>query len=400
MADDRTLQVRMLGDFTLCTPSARVSDGDNRSKKVWLFLAYLISRRGEAVEAGEYIDLLWAGEARSTNPANALKTILHRARAALEPLWPNAGRELILREGTAYRWNTEIPLWLDLDEFDRLGRAGDGEGGPEERLKLCLAALELYRGDFLPRLSSHPWVKPIAESYHRSYLALVLRTVPLLEETHRYQEAAEVCRAALALAPYEEELYRRRMEALIRLGKQREAAAVYEELSKLFMARLGAMPGEETRTVYRRALSELQDRALPVDAVLEQLREPDGPGGALFCPYDTFRSIYHLVARSLARSGGSVHLALLSVHHKDCAQALSRRSLDRAMDNLQEVIRSSLRRGDAATRCSVSQFLLLLPQASFENSQTVCDRILRAFARKYPHSPACPRSAVFPLEPN
>lgn len=400
MAADRKLQIRMLGGFTLSTPFAQVGDGNDRSKKVWLFLAYMICRRGQAVEAREYIDLLWGDEDQGANPANALKTILHRARAALEPLWPNAGHQLILRQGSSYRWNTEVPMELDLDEFDRLCREGAEAEDPEERLARCQAALALYQGDFLPRQSSHHWAMPIAAHYHQTYLQLVLQTVPMLEERHRHQEAAEVCRAALALEPYLEELYRRLMENLIRLDQHQEAAAVYEDMSRLFMNNFGVMPEEASRAVYREAMSALEDHALPVDSILERLREPDGPGGALICQYDTFRSIYHSVARSLVRSGNAVHLALFSVRHRDRGEVLSRRSLDRAVSNLQEVIRSSLRRGDVAAQCSVSQFLLMLPQANFENSQMVCDRILRAFARKYPHSPALPQVSIFPLEPN
>lgn len=400
MAADRKLQIRMLGGLSLCTPAAQVSDGDNRSKKVWLFLAYMIYRRGQPVEAQEYIDLLWGDEDPGSNPANALKTTLHRARALLEPLWPNAGHQLILRQGTAYRWNADIPATLDLDEFDRLCREGAEAEDPEEGLARCQDALALYRGDLLPRLASHHWVMPIAAHYHQIFLQLVLHTVPMLEERHRHREAAEVCRAALVVEPYLEELYRRLMENLIHLGEHREAAAVYEDMSQLFMNNFGVMPEDATRAVYREALSALEDRALPVDAILEQLREPDGPGGALICRYDTFRSIYHSVARSLVRSGDAVHLALFSVRHRDRGEVLSRRSLDRAVSNLQEVIRSSLRRGDVAAQCSVSQFLLMLPQANYENSRMVCDRILRAFARKYPHSPALPQVAIFPLEPN
>lgn len=79
---------------------------------------------------------------------------------------------------------------------------------------------------------------------------------------------------------------------------------------------------------------------------------------------------------------------------------LPKRSLDRVMENLQDTIRSSLRRGDVACQCSVSQFLLLLPQANYENSCMVWSRVVKAFARQYPHSPAVLRVTVHPLEPN
>ena len=64
------------------------------------------------------------------------------------------------------------------------------------------------------------------------------------------------------------------------------------------------------------------------------------------------------------------------------------------MDNLQGIILGRLRQGDAAARCSASQFVLLLPQASYENGLRVCARITRAFARQFPHSPASVQVSV------
>jgi len=70
------------------------------------------------------------------------------------------------------------------------------------------------------------------------------------------------------------------------------------------------------------------------------------------------------------------------------------------MDNLETQIRVNLRRGDAATRCSVSQYIVMLPQANYENSCKVCERIVKSFCRKYPHSPAGIQYAVHPLNPS
>ena len=69
------------------------------------------------------------------------------------------------------------------------------------------------------------------------------------------------------------------------------------------------------------------------------------------------------------------------------------------MENLCELVRLSLRRGDVASRCSVSQFIILLPRANYENSCRVMERIVRQFGRQYPHSPALLRYSVQPLDP-
>ena len=100
----------------------------------------------------------------------------------------------------------------------------------------------------------------------------------------------------------------------------------------------------------------------------------------------------------MGRTGVAVHLALLSVTARD-GSPLVRRSLDRAMENLQELIRQNLRKGDVASQCSVSQYVILLPRANYENSHMVANRLMTAFYRRYPHSPARLRCVVQPLEP-
>lgn len=42
----------------------------------------------------------------------------------------------------------------------------------------------------------------------------------------------------------------------------------------------------------------------------------------------------------------------------------------------------------------------MLPRANYENSCMVADRLMNAFYRRYPHSPARLRCVVQPLEPN
>ena len=53
------LSIKMFGEFSIQIGSQRISDSDNRSRKVWLLLAYLICRRGRTVSRKELISLLW-----------------------------------------------------------------------------------------------------------------------------------------------------------------------------------------------------------------------------------------------------------------------------------------------------------------------------------------------------
>ena len=397
--EDNILQVRMLGSFSIRLGEQEINDSDNRSKKVWLLLAYMIYCRSRSISQEELVGLLWNGDESSSNPFNALKTMFHRVRTSLNQLDSSAGHTLIIRREGSYAWNTAVSLFFDVDEFERLCRSGSALSDKEERLDIFLQALALYQGDFLQKLSSEPWVVPISAYFHNLYVQTLLETLPLLEEKGRLNEAEALCRKAVELEPYNELLYQHLIRNLMDQGEQRAAITVYETMSQLLFDSFGIMPSDESRALYREAVRTVNDRAVSISTIRDQLREPDGAGGALFCDYDFFKIIYHAEARSIARSGAAVHFCLLSVTDEEGGD-LSKRSLDRCMENLQELIRFSLRRGDVAARCSVSQYILLLPQANYENSCKVCERIIKGFCRQYPHSPAQLHYSVQPLEPN
>ena len=71
-------------------------------------------------------------------------------------------------------------------------------------------------------------------------------------------------------------------------------------------------------------------------------------------------------------------------HHQQLKGELLKPSVQtRAMDELGESIRTSLRRGDIYSRYSVSQYLMLLPTATYENGEMVLKRIIQNFKKAY-----------------
>lgn len=391
-----TLQVQMLGQFTLRYGDRTISDSDDRSRRVWSLLAYMLYNHDRSFAQEELIHLYWSNSEKSADPGNALKSIFHRIRTALDKLQPGLGRLLIRRKAGRYFWNNVMPLSLDIEDFEAHFHAAEAAGDDDVRLAEYQAALALYAGDPLPRMTDEIWTIPIVAYYHSLYTRAAAGAIELLEKQERTAEAVALCRRAIHIEPYQEDLYEHLMRGLLRTGDMKGAMSVYEEMSEQLFAHFGVMPSETLRTLYRQATRTVNDRTLTMDEVCSQLAEPAPHGGAMVCEYDFFKILYRAEARSIARNGHSANICLLSVSGKD-GEMLARRSLDPAMNNLQVLVQNNLRRGDAIARCSISQYIILLPQANYENSRMVADRLVSAFYRRYPHSPARLRYTVQPL---
>ena len=391
-----TLQVQMLGQFTLRYGDRTISDSDDRSRRVWSLLAYMLYNHGRSFAQEELIRLYWSNSEKSADPGNALKSIFHRIRTALDKLQPGLGRLLIRRKAGRYFWNNVMPLSLDIEDFEAHFHAAEAAGDDDVRLTEYQAALALYAGDPLPRMTDEIWTIPIVAYYHSLYTRAAAGAIELLEKQERTAEAVALCRRAIHIEPYQEDLYEHLMRGLLRTGDMKGAMSVYEEMSEQLFAHFGVMPSETLRTLYRQATRTVNDRTLTMDEVCSQLAEPAPHGGAMVCEYDFFKILYRAEARSIARNGHSANICLLSVSGKD-GEMLARRSLDPAMNNLQVLVQNNLRRGDVIARCSISQYIILLPQANYENSRMVADRLVSAFYRRYPHSPARLRYTVQPL---
>ena len=172
-AMSETIQVQMLGEFTIRYGDCVISDSNDRSHRVWSLLAYLLVNRRREFTQEELINLCWSGGTGSSDPANALKSVFHRIRALLDRLEDGLGHRLLLRRSGRYVWNEEVPITLDIEQFEERCRRGDREKEPEARLRAYQAAVGCYRGDLLPRLSGEIWVMPLETYYHGLYAGAV-----------------------------------------------------------------------------------------------------------------------------------------------------------------------------------------------------------------------------------
>lgn len=375
------IQVSTLGGFRLQIDGQVLTDEINRSLKLWNVLCYLIVHRDRTVPQSELIELFWTEE-NSSNPNNALKTLLYRVRSLLLPLFPE-GPDPILSQRGSYSWNPAIACTLDTDRFETLCRQAEEPGRTaDERMALYQEACALYQGDFLPKLSTQMWIIPLSARYHSLFLAAVKTYATLLDEAHAYEEMVELCTRASQLDPLDEGLHILIVRALLHQGKDASALSHYEKATDLLYRSLGVRPSEELQELYREIMDTEEGLETNLEVIQSHLKETAARPGAFVCEYGFFREAYRLEARRAARSGACIHVALITVALPD-GSAPPLGILNTTMDQLLEILACNLRRGDVVSRYSAAQYVVMLPAANFEDSTMVMDRIVTAFYRQH-----------------
>lgn len=375
------VSITLLGGFTMNVDEEILTDEVNRSQKIWNVLSYLIVHRDRNVPQSEFIEQFWPDE-NSSNPVNALKTLLYRVRAMLEPLF-GADIDPILSQRGSYSWNRAIECSVDADEFERLcQKAAEARLSDEKRMDLYRRADALYRGDFLPKLSNELWTIPITARYHNLYLKSVKEFAALLEKHEAFEEMAAVCMRASLIDQLDEEIHILIVRALLRQGKDAAALAHYESATDLLYRNLGVRPSQELRALYTEIMAVEKGLETDLEVIQGDLREAAARPGAFVCEYGFFKEAYRLEARRAARSGQSVHVGLITVSLPDGGvPALN--VLGATMDQLLQVMVGNLRRGDVVSKYSGAQFVVMLPAANFEDSTMVMERIVSAFYRQH-----------------
>lgn len=379
-----SLQITMLGGFSLAYPNgASIDYQSNRSNKLWMVLAYLLTHRGKQITQDELIEILWADE-EIDNPANTLKTLRHRLCSMLDGLGNMPGKEMIRYNHGIYAWNEEVDCMIDIDQFSTYCALAEQEQDSQQKVSYYINAIEYYGGDFLPKLASEMWVMSTHAYYHAEYLRVVKKCIALLQETKRYYEIITICQKAVVIEPYDEDLHRELIQALVHTGARQSALSHYEKVKELFYQEFGLNLSDELVELYKQIIEESNDYQMDLSVVMTQLQEESAPG-AFYCEYALFKEIYRLISRMLERNGQSVYLCMISVTDKNGKRIVNTKKQNEAVGKLRTAIQFSLRRGDVFTRYSVSQYLVLLSGINYENTEMVLERIQMNFKRDNPN---------------
>ncbi|RQD73029.1 MAG: hypothetical protein D5R97_09985 [Candidatus Syntrophonatronum acetioxidans] len=290
-----------------------------------------------------------------------------------------------------------------MEEFEELYHRAQSIApqSPEEAIDLYKRALDLYKGDYLFEDSFSEWVVPARNYYHRLFTQIVLDLCALLKGKGRYKEIIDICQRAIIIEAFEEDFHFYFLEALLEEGKIRQAMEHYQHFVNSLYREMGVDPSPAMNKIYQRIRGGGHNKGalLELPRFQEELKEKREVEGAFLCDPETFKNLYKLEERRGERTGQAVFLVLLTLVYPE-KETVSSDYSSRAMNSLQEILVTSLRKGDVISPWNNYQFMVLLTSLKLEEAQGVLKRINNNFEKMFDSSKVQIQSRLQPVLPD
>jgi len=390
------IYIQMMDKFAIYINDRHEAQLLNNSRKGVALIELLILHRGKSVPNQKLLSTFWSEEG-STNPAISLKTLISRTRAALNKISDGFGNCIVADRG-AYHWEIQPDMMIDVYRIeDILNQLREKEQNPDEYGTLVEELIELYSGDLLQNSEPGEWVMPSSIRLHNEFMDAVDRYVQILKQRKQYDNAIRVCRQALDIDNFNEQLHMHLMTALIETKRNNEALIQYKYAVHLQTQYLGVEPSEAMKAFYKQIVNVGRTIEFNLESIQSELMESENQSGAFVCEYTVFKEIFNLQIRNLERLKTAMFLAVIMVSDFN-GQSLDAMRQANVMDGLMEILRRNLRKGDAITHFSPMMLALLLPAVDYRTARLVLERIRKIFYSQYPNSEVKFEYRVGPLK--
>ena len=374
------LHVCMFGNISISYQGEQILYGKNTVTKVTKLLLLLLYHRKDGISRNRLMVELF-GRKELADTANNLRVYLFR----LKKLLTEAGLpeyEYIVCENGVYCWDSPMETVLDVELFKNLLEEADKEEEPDMKLALLQEACQLYRGEFLEKLSGDEWV--IAESVRckELYQSALKTLCEILTEKREYEAVLHAVEPACEMYPFDD-WQAVKIDCYIAMNRYKDAMKEYKDTAKYLFEELGVSPSEKMLEQFRELSGHISNGPQIISEIKSNLREESEEQGALYCNYPGFRDAYRMIRRGMERNGQSVFLVLCTLVDTKGHPMQASEKLDEMSEKLHRSLQCSLRRSDSFTKYSCSQYLVMLVGTNEENCQIAIDRISSNFAGEH-----------------
>ena len=242
------LAVRMLGVFELMINGHPVADW--RGQRTQSLMQFLSAHRHRSVPRDELILAVWPDTDEDAG-RHRLHQAVYELRRILRAIDPDSS-PIICGDG-GYRFNGDLSVWVDAEEFDDLGSAASrclAARRPDEAIELGQQALLLYRGDYLCQVTGADWATAERNRLRARFVQLSIHVGGLLARRADHAGALAVIDPVLRLEPWNEDATVIKMNCHADSGARSLALAAYRSCAQALNCEFGIAPAAQTSRVH------------------------------------------------------------------------------------------------------------------------------------------------------
>jgi DNA-binding SARP family transcriptional activator len=364
---------------------------------MWKLLKYILACYPSPVALDKLIEAVWS-DVEAFDPGKKVRDVIYRLRRAFVSL--GSSEEYILFTNRCYFWNPNAECYLDFVEFSKfLNEAENHEKSEDERISLYNEAISIYKGEFMGEKWSfyETWASNFVNYYKRLFLNAVESLSDLYEQRLDYEKIISLHNRALLAEPFEESLYARLIQALIKNGEYTLAERQYRKIEKFFLKEFESPPPQTLQDLYEEVVKASVRKPTALTRIKEMFDERAVFKGPILCAPDTFTQIYNYGKRVEERVMLPVFLGKITLSG-DGETDLSKAELEQAMKTMVRVLLGNLRKGDIVCRYSPNQFLMLLTTVKDSNLQEGLKRMDSLFKEESEYSKIRLEIEIVPLK--
>lgn len=234
---EKSVYVKVLGCLTMEYNGKVLNYESFHSQQLIRLFAYMVISHGQSISATNLCEILWPEEG-SDNPLGALKNLVYRLRKVLRKAF---GDISFIASGPGYYgWNQEVPIRLDMEEFEMQCKRHN-----------YLEALLLYQGELLKNVVTDYWAISYATYYHSFYLSAVKHLATEMGEHQQYSVVERICMRALGVDVLDEEMHCLAIKAMCKQGKWKRAQDYHRRVLDIYQTELGITRLPELEHCYK-----------------------------------------------------------------------------------------------------------------------------------------------------
>lgn len=247
------LNVYMLGGFSVQYLGKEILLGRKNTLKFIQLMQLIWLRGNKEISKKELIDAMY-DRRDVADPNNSINNLFHQVKKH----FPAAGLpdcDYITRTEGGYMAGSEVPVRTDVQSFMELAQAGETELDEDKKAGYYCRALELYKGELLPEISTEIWVIEENLKLKMIFDTCVYWLSDYFRDKGKNEELEALYEKAVSLFPYEN-WQLAQIEALLAKEKMKEPWRFIKRWFRCIPMRWGWIPRRRCWNAMRKSAGD------------------------------------------------------------------------------------------------------------------------------------------------